>query len=212
LPCSRTTQYYTSTSEEKRPGVQFIYGTYGTFILWLTKNIKISVAKFGCICKKQVKVILSVSAFHNFRLVQGRIQPVRLGGCFSVKFGSQVSLRVHYCTRDEVYFTTLLWWNNRRKNGLVSQMLFSELYKIMVDKVAFAGFRGRSPLFKSVLVRCKHTVLLDRSTSVYFTGNIKNVCNHLNKSFPMEPLCRKHQFQKSQCRLRFSCKQSKHWN
>jgi len=26
----------------------------------------------------------------------------------SVTFGSQVSLRVHYCKRDEVYFTTLL--------------------------------------------------------------------------------------------------------
>jgi len=27
----------------------------------------------------------------------------------NVIFGSQVVLRVHYCTRDEVHFTTLLW-------------------------------------------------------------------------------------------------------
>ena len=33
----------------------------------------------------------------------------------SVIFSSQVSLRVHYCKRDEVYFTTLLWKNNGRQ-------------------------------------------------------------------------------------------------
>jgi len=31
----------------------------------------------------------------------------------------KVSLRIHYCKKDEVYFTTLLWRNNRRRNGLV---------------------------------------------------------------------------------------------
>jgi len=40
--------------------------------------------------------------------LQGRIQPGSLGGTISVIFGSQISLRVHYCKRDEVYFTTLL--------------------------------------------------------------------------------------------------------
>jgi len=30
------------------------------------------------------------------------------GGAISVIYGCQVSLRVHYCKRDEVYFTTLL--------------------------------------------------------------------------------------------------------
>jgi len=29
-------------------------------------------------------------------------------GAISVKFGNQVSVGVHYCKRDEVYFTTLL--------------------------------------------------------------------------------------------------------
>jgi len=29
-------------------------------------------------------------------------------GVISVIFGCQVSLRIHYCKRDEVYFTTLL--------------------------------------------------------------------------------------------------------
>jgi len=32
------------------------------------------------------------------------------------------------------------------QNDLISRMLFSELYKIMVNKVTFVGFRGgRSP-------------------------------------------------------------------
>jgi len=42
----------------------------------------------------------------KFCLIQGRIQPVRLGG---VDFNnSQVSFRIHYYKRDEVYFITLL--------------------------------------------------------------------------------------------------------
>ena len=42
-------------------------------------------------------------------LDQEQIQPVRLGGgAISVIFGRQVRSRVHYCKRDEVYFTTLL--------------------------------------------------------------------------------------------------------
>jgi len=60
------------------------------------------------------------------------------------KFGRQVSLRVHYCKRDEVYFTTLLRQNNGRQNGLISRMLFSELFKLMVNKVTFIGFRGEA--------------------------------------------------------------------
>ena len=48
----------------------------------------------------------------NFRQHQGRIQPVRLGGgTISVIFAGPVPLWVHYCERDEVYFTTLLWQN-----------------------------------------------------------------------------------------------------
>ena len=78
----------------------------------------------------------------RFFLNQGGFQPVSLRGAISIIFGSQVSWRVHYCKRDEVYFTTLLWQNNRRQNGLILQMLFSELYKIMVNKVTFVGFRG----------------------------------------------------------------------
>ena len=45
-------------------------------------------------------------------------------------------------TRDGVYFTTLLWQNNRRQNGHISLTLFSELYKFKVNKVAFLSFRG----------------------------------------------------------------------
>jgi len=47
---------------------------------------------------------------HHIDLFQGRIKPVRLGGgAISETSGSQVSLRVHYCKRDELHFTTLLW-------------------------------------------------------------------------------------------------------
>jgi len=42
----------------------------------------------------------------TFSHKQGRIQPVSVGGkAISVIFGSQVSLRIHYCKTDEVYFT-----------------------------------------------------------------------------------------------------------
>ena len=68
-------------------------------------------------------------------LGQGWIQPACLGGAVSVIFGDHVSLRVHYYKRGEVYFTTLLWQNNKLQNRLISQMLFSELYKIMVIKL-----------------------------------------------------------------------------
>jgi len=71
---------------------------------------------------------------------QGSSQLVR--GAISVIFRSQISLRVHCCKKDKVHFTTLLWQNNGQKNGLMSRMLFSELYKIMVNKVALVGFRA----------------------------------------------------------------------
>jgi len=63
----------------------------------------------------------------------------KVRGEISVIFGSQVSWQVHYCKRGEVYFTTLLWPNKRRQNGLISRMLFSEFYKIMVNKVCLGG-------------------------------------------------------------------------
>jgi len=67
----------------------------------------------------------------------------------SVKFGGQVSLRVHHCKRetshDFIYFKTLLWQTSGRQNGLMSPMLFSESHKIMANKVAFLDFRGRLP-------------------------------------------------------------------
>jgi len=67
---------------------------------------------------------------------QGRIQPVSFGGwrfhyCLVVKS----LLQLRYCKRDEVYFTTLLSENNGRQNGLISLMLFSELYKVMANEV-----------------------------------------------------------------------------
>jgi len=75
------------------------------------------------------------------RFNQGRIQPVTLGGAYSASFRNQVSLQVHHRKRDEVYFITLLRQNNGRQKDLILRMLFSELYKIMVSKVTFPGFR-----------------------------------------------------------------------
>jgi len=77
-----------------------------------------------------------------YRRNQEQIQPaVRLGvGAISIIFGSKVSLRVHYCKRDEDNFSTLLWQNSGRQNGLISRMLFYELYKVMLNKATFAGF------------------------------------------------------------------------
>jgi len=82
----------------------------------------------------------------------------KFGSAISEIFRSQVSLRVHYCKRDEVYFTALLWQNNGRQNGLISRTFFSELYKILVNKVSFVSFRGsdrpnRPPCFAITYVR-----------------------------------------------------------
>ena len=52
----------------------------------------------------------------------------KVKGAISVTFGSQVSLRVHYCKRDEVYFTTLLWQNNGSQNGLIIE---SDVFRIV---------------------------------------------------------------------------------
>jgi len=60
----------------------------------------------------------------------------------SVIFRSQVLLRVHCCKREEAYVTTLLWQNKGLQNGLISRMLFSQMCKIMANKVTFVGFRG----------------------------------------------------------------------
>jgi len=45
---------------------------------------------------------------YYFMWGHGRIQPVRLGGGDFSNVGSQVSLGLRYCKRDEVYFITPL--------------------------------------------------------------------------------------------------------
>jgi len=70
--------------------------------------------------------------------MQGRIQPVSLGGAVStVKAHS----RIHYCKGDELYFTTLLCQNNGWENCLKLRMRFSKLYNITVNKVTFVVLR-----------------------------------------------------------------------
>jgi len=74
---------------------------------------------------------------------QGRMQPVRLGGGgdFSNIWHSSLIMGSLLHKRDVVYFTTLLWQNNGQQNWLISRMLFSELFKMIVKKVTFGGFR-----------------------------------------------------------------------
>jgi len=75
-----------------------------------------------------------------------------LKGAIAVIFVSHVSLPVHYSKRDEVYFTTLLWQNNGWQNGLVLQMLFSELYTIMANRL-FRRFMGSDRLNRPSWIR-----------------------------------------------------------
>jgi len=82
----------------------------------------------------------------NFTCYQGLIQPVSLGGGdFSDIWHSSLITGSLLHKRDEVYFTTLLWQNNGRPNGLISWVLFSELHKVMVNKVTSVGLGGKSP-------------------------------------------------------------------
>jgi len=55
-------------------------------------------------------------------VMQGRIQPVMLGGRFQMVVKSHNDCY----RRDEVYLTKLLWQNNGRKHNLISWMLFSK--------------------------------------------------------------------------------------
>jgi len=55
---------------------------------------------------------------------QGRIQPVSLVGAILVISGSQVSWRLRYCKRDEVYFRKLLLQNMDDKIALYRKGCF----------------------------------------------------------------------------------------
>jgi len=77
---------------------------------------------------------------------QGRIQPVRFGG----RFQEYLVVKSHYsftAVRDMKF--TSQYCNAKTTDGkIVSRMLFSEFYKIMVNKVTFVGFRlGDRPLW-----------------------------------------------------------------
>jgi len=108
---------------------------------------------------------------------QGADPANKMRRAISEIFGSQVSQRLRFCQRNVVCSTALLWQNSGRKNGLYSQILFCELYNIIVNKVTFAGFRGenrsnRSPWIcpcpqgnMSLLVDCEWYVRL-----LYFVG------------------------------------------
>ena len=73
----------------------------------------------------------------------GRIQPGSLAGAISVIFGSQVSLRVCYCKRDFKYTSQHCCDKTMVvKMALNRECWFSELYKIMANKVTFVVVEG----------------------------------------------------------------------
>jgi len=60
-----------------------------------------------------------------------------------------MAVKSHYAfiTVSRAYFTTLLWQNRERQNGLISLMLFSELFENMVNEVTFVSFtRSIAPI------------------------------------------------------------------
>jgi len=87
--------------------------------------------------EKWVTIIQSIAS-KQILLVHPGADPASTfrGGDFS-NIGGQVSKQ-----RDEACFTKLLRQNNRRQNYLIPRILFFELYKIMVYRVTFVGFRG----------------------------------------------------------------------
>ena len=75
---------------------------------------------------------------------QGRIQPVRLGGGGRFQWYLVVKTHTSFATVREIKYTSQHCCDKTMddKNSLISRMFFSELYKIMVNKVTFVGFRG----------------------------------------------------------------------
>ena len=125
----------------------------------------------------------------------GRIQPVRLGGTVSVKTGSQGSYQLCYCKRDEAYFTTLLWQNNGRQNGRISRMLFSELYKLMVNKATFLGFKWAIAPPPASALGCVH-VGLSYCISVFIKQwncriPVYGCCNRKHEHFKQQTFVQK---------------------
>jgi len=65
-----------------------------------------------CFCKYDIGDLTQSFCFQTQAcILAARANPVRNfrgGGAIALKFGGQVSLRVHYCKRDEVHFVTVL--------------------------------------------------------------------------------------------------------
>jgi len=82
-----------------------------------------------------------VCMFKTFYMKSGENRGSKVRSSILVVFGSHVSLRVHYCKRVGVYFTTLLWQNS------VGKMAFRECCFWIVQK------HGEIKLFSSVVGR-----------------------------------------------------------
>ena len=66
------------------------------------------------------------------------------GEAVSVIFGSQVSLRVHYCKRDEVLHNTTVTKQWMTKWPYIANAVFQIVDNVMVTKVTLVGFSGGS--------------------------------------------------------------------
>jgi len=105
---------------------------------------------------------LQVTYIKQYRS-KGRIQPVRFGGAILVIFGSQVSIRVHHCKRDEEYFTTLLWQRIWTAKWPYNAKAVFQIVQNFGNKVTFVGLRGFDrpirPAFDPSLIVCSRRSL-----------------------------------------------------
>ena len=111
---------------------------------------------------------------------QGRIQPVSLGRAISMIFGSQVSLQVHYCKRDEAYFITLLWQKMDGKVALYRECCFPNCSKSWQKKLLSEVLGGPivpiatpriRPFAEAGCETCERIVLLLIFISQQYHGN-----------------------------------------
>ena len=142
--------------------------------IWLQKAAYVSVCKLLHCCTQCVQShkpwkVREVSVIMSSSPGADPVSKLGGGGDFSNIWYSTL-ITCLLCKRFEVYFTTLLWQKNGRQNGLIWRMMFSELHKIAVRKVAFVGVGRIAPIASldphllqppvQCQARVNHTVIL----------------------------------------------------
>ena len=101
-------------------------------------------------------------------------------GAISMIFGSQVSLQVHYCKRDEAYFITLLWQKMDDKVALYRECCFPNCSKSWQKKLHSEVLGGAivpiatpriRPFAEAGCETCERIVLLLIFISQQYRGN-----------------------------------------